>query len=273
MAQNGAVAGNYYKWDGANWVPAEISYLEDISDIPSTFPPSAHTHPATGISDSSSAGRAIITAADAAAQRTALGLGTAATSATGDFAAASHTHTLSNLTQSGATTNQIIQWNGTAWVPATVSSGGGKLLAYWFASTTTAVSGTTLIPLDDTIPQITEGMELINVSVTPTNTSSKLKVTVRFWYTCSGAHYASCALFVGAGPDAVSTSFIIQNATAIPALCTVVFVIDAFSGTQTISFRAGADRGSVTFRMLSAGGGSFYGATDPAIILVEEFGP
>jgi hypothetical protein len=125
LARNGAVAGNYYKWDGASWVPAEISYLEDIGDIPSTFPPSAHTHPATGISDSSSAGRAIITAADAAAQRAALGLGTAATSATVDFAAASHTHTLSNLTQSGATTNQIIQWNGTAWVPVTFTAGIG----------------------------------------------------------------------------------------------------------------------------------------------------
>jgi len=36
-----------------------------------------------------------------------------------------HTHPLSDLTQSGATTNQVPQWNGTAWVPATVSGGGG----------------------------------------------------------------------------------------------------------------------------------------------------
>lgn len=38
---------------------------------------------------------------------------------------ASHTHTLSNLTQSGATSGQVPQWNGSAWVPATVSGGGG----------------------------------------------------------------------------------------------------------------------------------------------------
>ena len=37
-----------------------------------------------------------------------------------------HTHPLSDLTQSGATTNQVPQWNGTAWVPATVSGGGGS---------------------------------------------------------------------------------------------------------------------------------------------------
>lgn len=41
--------------------------------------PSSHTHPATDISDSTAAGRSILTAADATAQRSALGLGTAAT--------------------------------------------------------------------------------------------------------------------------------------------------------------------------------------------------
>lgn len=40
-------------------------------------------------------------------------------------AAASHTHALSNLTQSGATTSQVPTWNGTAWVPQTPSGGGG----------------------------------------------------------------------------------------------------------------------------------------------------
>lgn len=38
------------------------------------------------------------------------------------FALASHTHPLSALTQSGATTGQFAQWSGSAWVPATVST-------------------------------------------------------------------------------------------------------------------------------------------------------
>jgi len=45
----------------------------DVED----FAAAVHTHPATAISDSTSAGRAILTAADAAAQRTAVGLGAA----------------------------------------------------------------------------------------------------------------------------------------------------------------------------------------------------
>lgn len=53
-------------------------------------------------------------AVDAAARRDLIGA-----------AAATHTHTLSSLTQSGATTGQVATWNGSEWVPATPSSGGG----------------------------------------------------------------------------------------------------------------------------------------------------
>jgi hypothetical protein len=37
-----------------------------------------------------------------------------------------HTHTLSDLTQSSAGLNQVPQWNGSNWVPATISGGGGS---------------------------------------------------------------------------------------------------------------------------------------------------
>jgi hypothetical protein len=44
----------------------------DLTGIPATFAPSAHTHPASAISDSTTAGRDIVTAVDAAAQRSLL---------------------------------------------------------------------------------------------------------------------------------------------------------------------------------------------------------
>lgn len=63
-------------------------------------------------------------AADAANLRTQLGLGTAATQNSTAFANASHTHPLSDLTQSGAANGQVPTWNGTAWAPATPAGGG-----------------------------------------------------------------------------------------------------------------------------------------------------
>jgi hypothetical protein len=69
------------------------------------------------------------------ANTTITGLGTAATAATTDFAAASHTHPLSQLTQSSATNNQVPQWNGSAWVPATLGS------SYTLPAATTSTLG------------------------------------------------------------------------------------------------------------------------------------
>lgn len=54
------------------------SYL-GLTDLPTTFAPSMHTHPASGISDSSAIGRSVLTAADAATARTLLGVPTVPT--------------------------------------------------------------------------------------------------------------------------------------------------------------------------------------------------
>jgi hypothetical protein len=76
-----------------------VSSWNDLTDKPSTFPPATHTH----------------AIADTTGLQTALD-GKAATS---------HTHALSALTQSSATTGQVATFNGTAWVPQTPSGGGG----------------------------------------------------------------------------------------------------------------------------------------------------
>jgi hypothetical protein len=76
----------------------------DLTGIPSTFPPSAHTHPATDISDSTAAGRSLLTAADAAAQRALLSVETTTQLDTRDAdnrARANHTGTQSAATITG----------------------------------------------------------------------------------------------------------------------------------------------------------------------------
>lgn len=50
------------------------------------------------------------------------------------FAPSSHTHPLSELTQSGATSGQVATWSGTAWVPQTPSGGSGGTPATHAAS-------------------------------------------------------------------------------------------------------------------------------------------
>ena len=62
--------------------------LEGDARLTDARTPTAHNQAASTISDSTTAGRALLTAADAPAQRTALGLGTAATTASADYAPA-----------------------------------------------------------------------------------------------------------------------------------------------------------------------------------------
>jgi hypothetical protein len=75
--------------------------------------PASHTHPSTAISDSTSAGRALLTGADAAAQRTSLGLGTMAQATATDY-----------LARAGGTmTGQLVATAGTAAAPGVAISG------------------------------------------------------------------------------------------------------------------------------------------------------
>ena len=92
--------------------------------------------------DITTAGKALLDDANAAAQRTTLGLGTAATSNTGDFAAASHTHPASAVTDFAeavddrvaalltAGTNITLTYNDGAGTLTIDASGGGSGLTH-----------------------------------------------------------------------------------------------------------------------------------------------
>ena len=67
----------------------------------------AHTHPASAISDSTSQGRAVLTAATAADQRTAMGLGSIATFSSGVFSLTAHDHNAAVITSGQFTPTQI----------------------------------------------------------------------------------------------------------------------------------------------------------------------
>lgn len=69
--------------------------------------PTAHTHPVAQVSDSTTTGRALLTAVDAAAARTALGLGTAATTASTAYATAAQGTTADGAAQKSANLSDL----------------------------------------------------------------------------------------------------------------------------------------------------------------------
>jgi hypothetical protein len=87
---------------------------------------SGHTHTASAISDSTAAGRALLTGTDAVAQRTSLGLGTIATEPSGNYALSSHTHTSSSITNFNSSVSGLLSvTNIIAGTNITVTSSSG----------------------------------------------------------------------------------------------------------------------------------------------------
>ena len=72
-----------------------------------------------------------------------------------------------------------------------------------FANTT----GTTLIPLDDSIPQNTEGGEFLTLAFTPTLATNKLYINVHgFWSSTASNSWLTMALFQDDIANAIATT-------------------------------------------------------------------
>lgn len=74
------------------------------------------------------------------------------------------------------------------------------------------------IPTDNTIPQNTEGVEVVTVSITPISATSTLYITASAWGSTSASTTVSMALFVDSTADAL-------------AACTVASVAGAANGS------------------------------------------
>lgn len=132
---------------------ASTTVADALAELDSEKAASSHTHPSTAISDSTAAGRAVLTAADAAAQRTALGLG--------DLAVLS-----------AVGTSEI---GSAAVTPVKHSSGTPVQVTQARYLSNTDITGVT--PFDDTIPQIGEGTQILTLTTAaPASASSKFLV-------------------------------------------------------------------------------------------------
>ncbi|OAM52929.1 hypothetical protein A7981_05710 [Methylovorus sp. MM2] len=144
-------------------------------------------------------------ATTAAAARTALGLGSGATRAVGV-----------------AVGNVIEVLTGTKLpvLDGTNLTGFRQILQDSTVSVNTVLTGTALIPSDDTIPQNTEGFQLLTGAITPTAIGNKIVVEVNVSLSSSVANPLAVALFRDAGVDAVAVASSTGGVSSIVNPCT-----------------------------------------------------
>lgn len=135
----------------------------------------------------------------------------------------------------------------------------------------TVATGTTIIPFDNTIPQITEGTEFMTVTITPTSASSTLEIDVTTYSSHSVGNFNASALFqdstanalaVGAGYSSVATGMV-------PVRFTHYMTAGTTSPT-TFRVRIGnSGAGTLTFN--GTGGVQTFGGVFASRITVKEY--
>ena len=149
----------------------------------------------------------------------------------------------------------------------------GKVLQVKSFQTGNKATGTTRVPLDDSIPQNSEGIEFMTLAITPTSATSILRI--------------EALLICCYSADAVITSMLFQDSTANALACNYNW--SGGSGTRNISmylshFMTAGTASATTFKIRAGGdnagtltmngrtGARQYGGTLASSITITEIG-
>jgi hypothetical protein len=141
--------------------------------------------------------------------------------------------------------------------------------------TGTTATGGTVLPLDNTIPQNTEGDEYMTLAFTPTNAANKLKIDVVGFFTSNAANWITVALFQDSVANALAAFATYQNIAS--GGCSSVFTHYMTAGTTsaiTFKVRAGRDASAGSLiRFNGAGAAQLFGGVMASSITISEVTP
>lgn len=141
-----------------------------------------------------------------------------------------------------------------------------------YATTGTQASGASTIPFDNTIPQITEGWEVLTCTITPQSATSTLYVTAIV--NCSSSYASQNSVAVAIFRDSTANA-LGSNSTINPiqnALIILPIQVSSASGSTsatTFRMRIGANIGSTYTNGQSAIGQLFGGVAATSIMVME----
>ena len=161
-------------------------------------------------------------------------------------------------------------YSGALWVSVGEAS---KVVKMVNVVTEAVGTGTTLIPIDDTIPQITEGDQYMTLAITPASASNILIIQVVVFGSSNGLSGVQTALFQDATANALAAA-----GTVIPGAGywgSVNFTHKMTAGTTSATtFRVRVGPNSpVTFTFNGLAAARLFGAITKSSITITEYTP
>jgi len=134
----------------------------------------------------------------------------------------------------------------------------------------TVQSITASIPNDDTKPQITEGTEVLSLSITPKSATSILQIQFIATGTITANAFATTTLFEAASTNAIQVSVLSSiQSDAWQTWSLMKYVTSGTTSTQTYSIRMGTSTGTLTINGYA--GNRFYGGAAEAELIITEY--
>ena len=172
-----------------------------------------------------------------------------------------------------ATDGQVFTGTG-AGLPVgfEAAAGGGKVLQTIWYNTTTVTSGTTAWGWDDTLPQISEGTEILTQAFTPASATSNIFIQAKINFGLSVNARLVGALFVSESDDALTMTYENEENTEMSFLYLQWFIASGDTDARTYSVRVGLSGTSYSFRVNTGGEATHrFAASNNSNMLITEY--
>jgi hypothetical protein len=172
------------------------------------------------------------------------------------------------------TSGQLLKTNGTSANPQWVDSvSSGKVVQMIAEEERALLSGTTIMPLDNTIPQKTEGDEYLTATIAPTSSSNYLLMEVtlgKLGHTSSNATFAA-AIFQDSDADALVAAECHPggNGNQAPGFAMRFRMLAGTTSATTFKFRLGANIAGTT-SVNGLNGSGLFGGKSYALMTITE---
>lgn len=148
-----------------------------------------------------------------------------------------------------------------------------KVVDRAYVEYTTNADLTTVIPLDDTIPQNTEGTQILSVSFTPKSATNRLRLRFQGQGSASAGLNIQTALFSSASANALrATSSVVQASGYTVPLVLEMEYVPGVTTAITFSVRVGSNTGGA-IRLNGSGVTRYFGGSSAASLVIEEIAP